>query len=381
MNQICDYQECTACQACKLSCSQDAISMREDDFGYLLPYIDQNKCINCGRCLTVCHINNEIEKHKIKRCYAGVSVDESIYKRSSSGGFSTVLSEYVIKNSGIVYGAAFDDKHHLKHIRISNLSELSKIQGSKYTESFLGDTFENVKRDIKNTLTLFIGAPCQVAGLLTFLSGLNVDNLVTVSFICGGVVSNKFLRNNLGDKMSNLKKIEFRRGAQYAIWLNYKNGVEKCLHREKSLYLIGFIHNLTQRLSCFNCKYSKMDRVGDITVGDFWGLNNGRFVALKHTGVSVIMPTTNRGIKIIAELRPFLDLEEHDMQEAIIHNKRLQKSLTYHYKTAIFRQLYKWIGFNTAVRIAIGGKYWLWLLKKKFKEVITNRAYAASIIL
>lgn len=370
MDKTCEYKDCTACNACYLSCRFGAISMKENEFGYILPHIDSKKCVDCGKCRKVCHVSNPVKKTPISNIYAGIAKDPCLYLNSSSGGFASVLADYILNQGGVVYGASFDKAYILRHTRITDISELYKIQGSKYVESVLGNTFANVKNDIKNTITLFTGTPCQVAGLLAFLGKENLNNLLTLSFICGGVSSNRFLHDSLGGRMDNLHSFSFRKGAQAGLWLTYINKKEKYFSRYLSPYLIGYYYKLTERLSCFNCKYSTMERVGDLTCGDFWGLKSGKFVNKNDSGVSIVMPTTIKGAEYVDMLKQFFDFEEHSIRETLPYNHRLETPSVYSHKTKMFRDLYRKIGFNKSVRISIGILYWIRILKMNIKEFV-----------
>ena len=219
MEEICDKDVCMGCWACCNICSKNAISMIEDKFGFLHPQINHNLCIDCGACRTVCPNNTLPIFHIEMSTYAAVSKNDDIYKKSTSGGVATTLSTFIIEKGGVVYGAAFDNAFNLLHSRIDSVKELHKIQGTKYVQSSIGYSYKQIKNDLKSKTVLFIGTPCQVAGLLNYIPNSLHKNLFTVSFICGGVPSNKFLKQNLNSYLKDAKNIKFRNGCDYGFWI------------------------------------------------------------------------------------------------------------------------------------------------------------------
>ena len=189
-NVFTEERNCSGCTACLNSCPNNAISMKENEQGFLYPYIDKNKCTNCKLCTKVCPFKKEWfenNKNEIPKVYALKNKDENIRDNSTSGGAFSILAEYVIKENGIVYGALLDENNIVKHVRIDELKNIQQLRGSKYVQSFLGNIFKDVKNDLeKGKKVMFVGTPCQVAGLKTFLQK-DFSNLILVDFICHGV--------------------------------------------------------------------------------------------------------------------------------------------------------------------------------------------------
>lgn len=360
ISKICDSSLCTGCGACYNICPKEAIDMQLDKFGYLHPRINPSLCIGCKRCLNACHVLTPLEKNEIIRTFAAISKDEIVYKNSSSGGFATTLAHYIIDNGGVVYGASFDESFNLRHVRISNVNDLVLIQGSKYVESNIIDCYKQIEEDVRTRATLFIGTPCQVAGVSSYFNKLKTTNLYTLSFICGGVSSTQFLKDAIGtDRFKNLKKIEFRRGGETAIWLSYKDKKEKKLSFYLNPYVVGYYCKLTERTSCFNCQYASLDRIGDITCGDFWGLKTGRFKGKLKTGVSIVLSTTKRGDYLLDMVKDCFHMEEHSIDETLNSNQRLISSSIPHSSRENFCTDYLKKGFNQSVIISMGYKFWL----------------------
>lgn len=190
MIEIKDKKDCCGCYACYNICPKKCISMKADEEGFWYSVIEQNKCVNCNLCEKVCPIINPVNRgNSLKLSYAVKNKDEDIRLRSSSGGMFYLLAEDTIKQNGLVYGAAFDKDFSVKHIGIDKISEIELLQGSKYLQSSIGDTYKHVKNDLReNKQVLFTGTPCQVEGLKSFL-GKEEENLITMDFICHGVPS------------------------------------------------------------------------------------------------------------------------------------------------------------------------------------------------
>ena len=184
---ICNKDNCTGCFACYNICPKNAIKMVEDNNGFIYPEIDKEKCVNCKLCEKICPSINKVQYYKKQKCYAMYSKDEKVRVKSTSGGIATTFSINVINSGGVVYGAAYDKNCAVKHIRVTDIDGLKKLQGSKYVHSYINDTYKRVKEDLKNNReVLFIGTPCQVAGLKKFLSR-DYDKLILVEIICDGV--------------------------------------------------------------------------------------------------------------------------------------------------------------------------------------------------
>ncbi len=367
---LCNKENCTGCMACKNICPTGAISEKYDIFGFIYPSIENSKCTNCGLCERACpSINNKVLFNLPIKAYAAVNTNLKIRNKSSSGGAATTFAHKVIWSSGVVYGAAVDSNINVKHKRIEEEKDIILLSGTKYVESYIGDTYSLVKRDLESgRKVLFIGTPCQIGGLLSYLrSGYN--NLITVSFICHGVPSQKFLHEEIiNSKQKYVDNIRFRDNTKYVFQLFRDNKMIFNKMREKCAFYRGFDSGITLRENCYNCNYSKFNRVGDITIGDFWGLEESILFneGDKKLGVSLILPTTENGLKLVESCDDIMNIEEHNFDEAISKNPHLQKPVAKTPEVDIFRNNYVQLGFENAIKKACGKKYVILLLKMKF---------------
>ncbi|WP_125152417.1 coenzyme F420 hydrogenase/dehydrogenase beta subunit N-terminal domain-containing protein [Clostridium rectalis] len=183
------YDKCTGCFGCYNVCDFNAIEMKLDKLGFYYPKIYKSKCTNCNKCYNVCPIiicnkeNRDINKLKV---YGAHSLDENIRKISSSGGISTELGRYILRDNGVVFGVAWNKDFLVHHIEIREEKDIFKIIGSKYIQSNVLDTYEKIYKitNEEKKKVLFIGLPCQVAALKNIV---NNNNLITVDLICHGV--------------------------------------------------------------------------------------------------------------------------------------------------------------------------------------------------
>lgn len=350
---LCEKENCTGCFACYNICPKNAICMKEDEYGYIYPEIDKEKCINCHLCEKSCPALNSVEKSNSQKCYAAFSRDSKIRNNSSSGGIATVFSKKVLKSGGVVYGASFGKSCEVEHIRVADIKDLYKLQGSKYVHSYINETFKNVRADLNNgKQVLFIGTPCQIAGLKGFLNK-KYDNLLLVDIICHGVPSQKYLKDEISSICDdlNVESIRFRNNNSYQISVIKDGKVISNTPIEKSPYLDAFIRTINLRENCYSCKYANKNRISDITIGDFWGLNiDSKFYKEKEEGVSVVIVSTDKGKDFLEECRDDIELEERSYEEAIKGNSQLQAPARLTKKQLRFKKYYIKYGLKKAYK-------------------------------
>ena len=361
--QICEKQKCTGCFACVNQCPKQCISMQEDELGHIYPVIDEQLCVNCGLCKIVCPANEKPNCTKPLKTFAAYSLDEDEHRKSSSGGIATAFSRKVIEAGGVVYGASSKFSDKIQHIRVENIEELELLQGSKYVHSYIDETYLQAKKDLQNgKKVLFIGTPCQIAGLKKFLKN-DTENLITVDLICHGVPSQKLLNDCLGKYKSPNTQITFRGSQGYL--LEVKDIKENKLFYRKSLYkdfyYTGFMKCLYFRDSCYTCDYANAERCSDFTIGDFWGLNKDNAQLNHEDGVSVVLINSSKGEAFWKNVKSDFYYEERSFEEAYNGNAQLRRPSVVHQKRKAFKKAYMKNGFNMA------------FVKTMFKEIVKYR--------
>ena len=341
MTEICDIKSCTGCAACAGVCAHKAISMVEvPPHGYLHPKINNDLCVDCGLCSKTCPVNNPPVFNSPLTAFAAISKDRDDLMSSSSGAASSVLATHIVNKGGVVYGSVEEDYAHIAHQRIDSLTDLPKIKGSKYVHSYTTDIFPKVKADLQQGLeVLFLGTPCQIAGLRKYLRK-SYDNLTLVDLCCHGVPSQKFLR----DDVEHLCDVTFRnkgdmskpwdRWGLYVTFRNkgdmskpwdrygiYLSGKEKNMIISpflKDNYITAFMSGLLFRENCYTCPYARAERVSDITIADFWGYQGKQIKS--DDGISLLMPSTEKGMQLIESCQSAFYCEERLAAEATKSN-------------------------------------------------------------
>ncbi len=224
----------------------------------------QIHAFGCNLCSILCPINNDIDRNEIKEAYACFSLDNSERKSSSSGGIASIFyAHFITKKNGSCYGCSYDENLQLKFSRSDNLKEIKKYKTSKYSQSYIGKIFKDVEKDLKNNLfTLFIGTPCQIAGLKKYLRK-DYKNLLTIDLICHGVPSQKYLDEyihglKLKEKPDN---ITFRGLNDFQFSVYSKENLILSESSDTNLFFKAFLNGLFYRENCYSCKYANTLRV------------------------------------------------------------------------------------------------------------------------
>lgn len=363
MIEISDKHNCCGCEACVQACPRHCISFEEDNEGFLYPQVDKINCIDCGLCEKVCPILTKNNIRKPIGVYAAINPNLEERLNSSSGGIFSLLARTVILKGGIVFGAAFDEEWNVHHIAIEREEELHFLQGSKYVQSRIEKTYQEVKQNLnEGRLVLFSGTSCQVAGLRLYLRK-GYKNLLTVDVVCHGVPSPKVwnsylksigrLKSNVNEESLNMltlnekpyiESISFRDKhngwKKFGLAVQYSSDQgefndkalspikEKYILREslhKNLYLQGFLKNIYLRPSCHRCKVRNGKSGSDIALGDFWGIQNILPEIDDDKGVSLVITYSEKGDNIIKTLGAILYNTEY--KDALACNPCLESSV------------------------------------------------------
>lgn len=335
MINITDKSKCSGCHACYNICPKNAIDMIEDEKGFKYPQIDENNCIGCNLCEKVCPILNKKEIVNKPISYACYNKNEDIRKNSSSGGVFTLLAIFIIERGGIIYGASFNNEFMVEHIRIDNKDDLYKLRTSKYLQSSINDTYKQAKKDLdEKKLVLFTGTPCQVNGFISYLNGKQYDNLYTQDIICHGVPSPKVWKKylNYREKLDGQTpmRINFRQKDDgwnlFALLLQYNNNAYKTNHRH-DLFMQAFLRNACLRDSCYSCSFKSKNRQTDITLADFWGVENILPEFNDNKGTSLVIVNTKKGQELFDDIKDQMIYQESDFEESIKNNPSMHMSV------------------------------------------------------
>jgi coenzyme F420-reducing hydrogenase beta subunit len=324
---------CTGCKACSQSCPTQCISFIDNGEGFGYPQIDSEKCIVCHICEKHCPIIYGSVLNRIRIAFASRANNREILINSASGGAFTTISEKVLLEGGVIYGCAWLDKEWIaKQIRVSDFDGLKKLQGSKYVESDSENTYIQVKNDLENGLwVLYSGRPCQIAGLKAYLAK-EYETLITVDLVCHGVPSASMFKKYTGfyERKNHGKILEYK-------FRTHKNGqsgyfggliiiingrrVFKPLIWQCDSYYYCFMKSLSYRDSCYRCQYAKQERVADITLGDFWGVE--KMIPGQNPGnISLILVNSSKGYELVSRCNN-QSLIEVDKTKACQYNGQL----------------------------------------------------------
>lgn len=314
-------EDCCGCGACVQKCPRACIVLSEDEEGFLYPSVRDTDCIDCGLCEKVCPVLNINESSLPKSVFAAKNLNDEERINSSSGGIFVKLAETVLSQNGVVFGAAFDSNWEVKHTYTDAVTGLNTLMKSKYVQSEIGNTFLLSEKFLKEgRLVLFVGTPCQIAGLKSFLQK-DYANLLCVDCLCHGVPSPGVWRRYLNEwliKKSHeqgtcelvVKDVDFRYKISSS-WEQYcfrillqelKKGeperkIEHCEYHQNNLYMKGFLNNIYLRPSCYVCKFRNGKCHSDLSIGDYWGIKKLMPDFYDRSGVSLVLVNNDKGEK------------------------------------------------------------------------------------
>ncbi|WP_295095192.1 Coenzyme F420 hydrogenase/dehydrogenase, beta subunit C-terminal domain [Ruminococcus sp.] len=313
MIEIKEKSNCTGCHACANACPKNCISMVSDEEGFWYPQAEKAKCIDCGLCVNVCPIIHK--RHPDDSCMttaiAAINLNEEIRLRSSSGGIFTLLAENIIAQGGVVFGAAFaDDFKSVRHICVNDIADLDKLRGSKYVQSKIGDTYKQAKDYLDSgRKVLFTGTPCQIGGLYSYLR-TPYENLFTQDIICHGVPSpmvwEKYVVFREKQSASATQRMFFRHKKYgwktYAVLFEFSNNTAYVKKLHEDSYMKAFLSNSCLRPSCYACSFKGIKRQADITLADFWGIQNVLPEMDDDKGTSLVLVHSYKGRYLLDKL-------------------------------------------------------------------------------
>ena len=380
MIAIKDKKNCCGCSACVQRCPKHCISLHEDDEGFLYPLVDEATCINCGLCEKVCPILNPQEKILPQEVLAVKNTNEEERMNSSSGGVFLPLAREVILQGGVVFGAVYDEQWEVHQVFAEKMEDVHPMMGSKYLQSRIENTYKEAEQFLKQGReVLFVGSPCQIAGLRTFLRNKEYPNLLAVDFLCHGVPSpgvwrrylaetyggydakeqcrrqatagkNSVLLSSLNAK-SPIGDIKFR-DKEESGWKKYrfvvrqrsaskadKNTVLSSDIHYDNPFMRGFLSDIYLRPSCYECKCKNGVNHSDLTIGDYWAARVIDQDFDDDKGVGLVLVNTSKGKKYFDELG--MTVRKSTLEKAHLCNGGFNEHTHAHPKRTRFYELYK----------------------------------------
>ncbi|HJJ11534.1 MAG TPA: Coenzyme F420 hydrogenase/dehydrogenase, beta subunit C-terminal domain [Clostridiaceae bacterium] len=331
--------DCCGCGSCVQKCPKQAISMVENEEGFLYPQINKEKCVDCGLCSKVCPQLKSLKMvdKEYPKTYAMRNRNNEDLSKSSSGGIFSVIADYVFENDGVVFGAAYDDKLNVNHIKAENQQELEALRSSKYVQSNIGETYKGAEKLLKEgRIVLFTGTPCQIAGLNSYLIK-KYKNLITCDLVCHGVPSQKLFHTYieyLSRKFnSRVVKYNFRskdkNGWGLFTKVETEDGKIRYIKPDFDPYYSNFLESTTYRLNCYQCHYTSCNRVSNITLADYWGISGIHPDFYKEEGNSLILINDKKGEQIFEKIADKIEYIQTDLEKAANHNKNLVRPSKY----------------------------------------------------
>lgn len=364
------HTSCTGCMVCTAICPLHCISIAADEEGFLIPHADETKCTNCGLCVSRCPSQRDTEKSTPLHVFAFQAKDKTVARSSSSGGAAALITDEILGDDGVVYGCTMDENLKVRHIRITRSEERQCLTGSKYVQSDFSEVYRTIKQDCTSgKLVCVIGTPCQIARIRTFLSK-DYTNLLLVDLICHGVPSQWLFDEYLKWKAKQMKgervlSYTFRDKTKYDWGTTYRATTATATATKDPFYQ-AFLYAETYRESCYQCKYATAERVGDLTIGDYWGIQkeHPEWEKKCKDGVSVVLVNSEKGQALFDKIADQANVTESTIEKASADNPNLYTPAKRPEIRGIYYQSVKSHGFSWANKTMYSGKrYYVNLVK------------------
>ena len=320
MRTVCEKNMCSGCMACVAACAKNAIIIKDSLEAYNA-VIDLQKCVNCGACERVCQSNRLIESLKKPiEWHQGWAKEHGIREKASSGGAATAIMRAFVKNGGIVCSCVYKDGR-FGFEATETEEEVNRFTGSKYIKSDPTGIYTQAKGYLKEgRKVLFVGLPCQVAAIKNYVGAKLGEHLYSIDLICHGTPSPQIMDIFLKQYHTSLKEqttFKFRDKDMFQVEASGQYIVSK---GAADRYSIAFLNSLTYTENCYSCKYARLERVSDLTLGDAWGSE----LELKERkkGLSLLLVQTDEGREILDNAE--LHLEPIDLEKAVAANHQLE---------------------------------------------------------
>ena len=336
-----DKETCTGCGLCVNVCPNGCIKMKRDQEGFYFPVIHQQQCLDCGLCKKACFDMASNPKKEV-RVYAAYQKAVERRLKASSGGIFELLAEEVLNRKGVVFGVKMEGLKAV-HTHIEKKQELEPLLGSKYVQSDVGCSYQQVQVFLKQKRwVLFSGTPCQVDALIKYLGGKS-PYLLTVDFICHGVSSPNVFEKYMSEHKighEKINQISFRDKTEgwncFSMAMTTENGQVYRENMHKDSYLQSFLKNMNLRLSCFNCAFRTVDRVSDVTLGDFWECENIWSDWKDDKGYSLVFIQSEKGKMFFDIIQEAIVSKEADIEKVLTYNQSMLVSPWDQYSRDLF---------------------------------------------
>lgn len=336
MLEVLEKDKCCGCSACFSACGHQAITMQLDSEGFEYPIIDQEICVDCGLCQSVCPVlqyeNRKYIREKNNDAQIGFAARNKNYNQrlvSSSGSIFPPIAEWILDTNGLVVGAAYDNDFNVVHKIIESKDELYALQGSKYLQCKADNiTFKHIRKELKNgRKVLYSGMACQVEGLKSFLRK-DYDNLYTIDLICMGIPSyvvwQKYLTTFFGNEQ--IKSINFKEKSIGWDTFTFRVDTDKRIFKERgmhNLYLRSMFLSWNMRPSCFKCPFKNAKRISDFTLADAWGVSHSTPEINDNKGLSSVVVHSKKGLELWNILNDKIDSIQVSIDEIAAGNSNL----------------------------------------------------------
>ena len=351
-------ENCCGCALCENICPKNAITMTEKD-GFKYPVINKEFCVDCGLCEKNCPMN--AEKHSQSNCMEAFAVkhkSQEVVLNSSSGGIFTALSDKILSNGGYIIGADFDRDMNVVHTVASTAQQRDRMRGSKYIGSNTSGIYDKIKALLKEEKpVLFTGTPCQAAAVRKAFP--KEENLYIVDIICHGVPSAdvwqkyvKFIEKKYGKKLSfysfRNKSVSGWRG--YSAKLTFEDGTELSHNNITGSFIELFRYDVCLRPSCTNCNFTSVNRQGDITIGDFWGIEKVMPEISDNKGISAVMVNTEKGKQLFESVSGEINKYPCTQEDIAKRQPNLSGPSSYSNKAEAFQKDLKSMPFDKVLK-------------------------------
>lgn len=353
-------EDCSGCSACYNTCPTNAICMKPDEEGFLYPVIDQALCVDCNNCVNVCPLTQDgnYKNENIPVILVAKHKSEEVLMMSTSGGIFTAISDAILGEGGVVYGAEYDNEFHVLHKRAENYEQRNSMRISKYVQSNMGEIFQEVEKDlVDNKKVLFTGTPCQIAGLKAFIGHSSLaDNLYLCDLICHSIPSplvwedyKTLLEKEYGGRLTSVKfrtkEIDWSRESSKKAFL-FTTSQSEQVHNDTRFYKLFFEEKTIMRPSCEKCRFTDIHRASDITIADYWGIEKYAPEWMDKKGVSIILINNEKGEELLRKCSDEVKYEKRPKEEALTEQQRLSEPVKFPEGRNKFWEDYKKYGFE-----------------------------------